>query len=85
MHVLLLSLSLSLSLSLARVQGPQLAAAHEAGMLVIVKEALANGRLTERADEPRVRELLVTEASALGTTADVRPRRGALKPLSLGA
>jgi aryl-alcohol dehydrogenase-like predicted oxidoreductase len=35
---------------LERSPGPALAAAHEAGMGVIVKEALANGRLTERGD-----------------------------------
>ena len=35
--------------------GPALAAAHEAGMGVIVKEALANGRLTSRGGDPRAR------------------------------
>jgi aryl-alcohol dehydrogenase-like predicted oxidoreductase len=33
-----------------RSAGPALAAAHEAGLAVIVKEALANGRLTARGD-----------------------------------
>ena len=32
--------------------GPALAAAHDAGVGVIVKEALANGRLTDRGDPP---------------------------------
>jgi aryl-alcohol dehydrogenase-like predicted oxidoreductase len=35
-----------------RSAGPALAAAHAAGMGVIVKEALANGRLTDRGDVP---------------------------------
>ncbi|HEY3763584.1 MAG TPA: aldo/keto reductase, partial [Gaiellales bacterium] len=37
---------------LERSAGPALAAAHAAGMGVIVKEALANGRLTARGDVP---------------------------------
>ena len=36
---------------LERSAGPALAEAHDAGMLVIVKEALANGRLTARNDD----------------------------------
>jgi aryl-alcohol dehydrogenase-like predicted oxidoreductase len=39
---------------LERSAGPALAAAHAAGMGVIVKEALANGRLTARGDVPEV-------------------------------
>ena len=35
--------------------GPALAAAHEAGLGVIIKEAVANGRLTDRGDAPRCR------------------------------
>jgi aryl-alcohol dehydrogenase-like predicted oxidoreductase len=46
--------------------GPALARAHKAGMGVIVKEALANGRLTERGEV----EPLAREARRLGTTAD---------------
>ncbi len=46
--------------------GPALAAAHEAGLGVIVKEAVANGRLTARGD---ARELLAL-ASSLGTSPD---------------
>jgi aryl-alcohol dehydrogenase-like predicted oxidoreductase len=38
---------------LERSAGPALAAAHEAGLGVIVKEALANGRLTPRNDSPQ--------------------------------
>jgi aryl-alcohol dehydrogenase-like predicted oxidoreductase len=37
---------------LAREAGTALAEAHAAGMGVIVKEALANGRLTDRNDDP---------------------------------
>jgi aryl-alcohol dehydrogenase-like predicted oxidoreductase len=37
---------------LERSAGPVLEEAHEAGMGVVVKEALANGRLTSRNDEP---------------------------------
>ena len=37
--------------------GPALAGAHEAGLGVIIKEAVANGRLTDRGDVPVLREL----------------------------
>jgi aryl-alcohol dehydrogenase-like predicted oxidoreductase len=37
---------------LERSAGPALAEAHDAGMLIVVKEALANGRLTPRNDDP---------------------------------
>ena len=53
--------------------GPALAAAHDAGMGVIVKEALANGRLTDRnqdADFAAQRALLAHEAERLGATVD---------------
>jgi aryl-alcohol dehydrogenase-like predicted oxidoreductase len=46
--------------------GPALAAAHHAGMTVIVKETLANGRLTERGDTPA----LARVADGLGAGAD---------------
>jgi aryl-alcohol dehydrogenase-like predicted oxidoreductase len=46
--------------------GPALERAHAAGMGVIVKEALANGRLTERGDLPAV----VEEAQRRATSAD---------------
>jgi aryl-alcohol dehydrogenase-like predicted oxidoreductase len=36
--------------------GPALAEAHEAGLSVIVKEAVANGRLTSRGDTPLLRQ-----------------------------
>lgn len=52
---------------------PALADAHAAGMGVIVKEALANGRLTPRNDDPAyAREIAVLRAQAarLGTTLD---------------
>jgi aryl-alcohol dehydrogenase-like predicted oxidoreductase len=39
---------------LERSAGPALATAHRAGVGVIVKEALANGRLTDRGDVPEV-------------------------------
>ncbi len=41
---------------LERSAGPVLQAAHEQGLGVIIKEALANGRLTPRNDEPGFRE-----------------------------
>jgi aryl-alcohol dehydrogenase-like predicted oxidoreductase len=53
--------------------GPMLAAAHRAGMGVIVKEALANGRLTTRNHDPDFagRRLLLEEtAASLNTTVD---------------
>ena len=50
--------------------GAALEAAHRAGMVVIVKEALANGRLTPRAPNSPGLELLQAEAAALGTTVD---------------
>jgi aryl-alcohol dehydrogenase-like predicted oxidoreductase len=46
--------------------GPALAAAHEAGLGVIVKEALANGRLTTRGDLPELTEV----AHATGSSPD---------------
>ena len=51
---------------LERSAGPALAAAHEAGLGVIIKEALANGRLTDRGDVPA----LSTAAREAGTTPD---------------
>ncbi len=53
--------------------GPALADAHAAGIGVIVKEALANGRLTPRNDDPgyaREMEILRAQATRLGTTVD---------------
>jgi aryl-alcohol dehydrogenase-like predicted oxidoreductase len=53
--------------------GPALAEAHAAGVGVIVKEALANGRLTERNDDPAFaekRSVLARAASSVGATAD---------------
>ena len=53
--------------------GPALQAAHDAGLGVIVKEALANGRLTTRNAEPAFapqRILLEREAARLQTTMD---------------
>ena len=46
--------------------GPALAAAHDAGLGVIIKEGVANGRLTGRGDAPA----LVEVAGALGVTPD---------------
>jgi aryl-alcohol dehydrogenase-like predicted oxidoreductase len=46
--------------------GEALAMAHEAGLTVIVKEALANGRLTNAGDQP----MLVKAAAAVGLAAD---------------
>jgi aryl-alcohol dehydrogenase-like predicted oxidoreductase len=50
-----------------RSAGPALAAAHDAGLGVIVKEALANGRLTAREDPEGA---LAVAARERGTTAD---------------
>jgi aryl-alcohol dehydrogenase-like predicted oxidoreductase len=50
-----------------RSAGAALAAAHDAGLGVIVKEALANGRLTAREDPEGP---LATAARERGTTAD---------------
>jgi aryl-alcohol dehydrogenase-like predicted oxidoreductase len=51
---------------LERAAGPALAAAHAAGLGVIVKESLANGRLTSRGDVPQ----LADAARAAGGTPD---------------
>jgi aryl-alcohol dehydrogenase-like predicted oxidoreductase len=51
---------------LERSAGPALERAHAAGMGVIVKEALANGRLTDRGDVERVQ----AQASRLGASTD---------------
>jgi aryl-alcohol dehydrogenase-like predicted oxidoreductase len=51
---------------LERSAGPALEPAHASGMEVLVKEALANGRLTERGDVELVRE----HARRLGATMD---------------
>jgi len=49
-----------------RAAGPALARAHDAGLEVIIKEALANGRLGPRAPAPQ----LARVASELGSTPD---------------
>lgn len=55
---------------LAREAGVALAEAHDAGMGVIVKEALANGRLTDRNDDPAFasRRSLLAEVAAEAQT-----------------
>lgn len=61
--------------------GPALAEARSRGLGVIVKEALANGRLTDRNDEPSFadrRALIESEASRLGTTLDALALAAAL-------
>lgn len=58
---------------LERSVGPALQAAHQAGLGVIVKEALANGRLTARNDDPAFaapRQVLDAAAARLHTTLD---------------
>jgi aryl-alcohol dehydrogenase-like predicted oxidoreductase len=53
--------------------GPALNAAHRAGLAVIIKEALANGRLTERNQEPTFqarRQLLETLSGRLKASFD---------------
>jgi aryl-alcohol dehydrogenase-like predicted oxidoreductase len=52
-----------------------LAAAHRGGMAVIVKEALANGRLSPRGDSPT----LAAAAESLGATADAVALAGVLE------
>jgi aryl-alcohol dehydrogenase-like predicted oxidoreductase len=54
---------------LERSAGDALAEAHDAGMSVIVKEALANGRLTERSQDPAL-AVLRREAEERGTSVD---------------
>lgn len=54
--------------------GPALEAAHDAGLGVIVKEAVANGRLTGRGDAP----VLVEVASELGVAPDALALAGVL-------
>ena len=61
--------------------GPALAEAREAGLGVIVKEAMANGRLTDRNDDPAFaprRAALEAEADRLGTTFDALALAAAL-------
>jgi aryl-alcohol dehydrogenase-like predicted oxidoreductase len=53
--------------------GPALSEAHAAGIGVIVKEVLANGRLTDRNNEPEFKEkraLLQTEAERFASSVD---------------
>jgi aryl-alcohol dehydrogenase-like predicted oxidoreductase len=61
--------------------GPVLAEAHDAGMGVIIKEALANGRLTARNSDPEFREqleLLSNLAEERQTTVDALALAGVL-------
>jgi aryl-alcohol dehydrogenase-like predicted oxidoreductase len=63
---------------------PALQTAHSAGMGVIVKEALANGRLTARNQEPNFapkRKILEQEAQRLGTTIDAIALAVAVQPV----
>jgi aryl-alcohol dehydrogenase-like predicted oxidoreductase len=58
---------------LERSAGPALEQAHAAGLGVIIKEALANGRLTARNDDPGFlpsRTILEEQADRLSTTLD---------------
>jgi aryl-alcohol dehydrogenase-like predicted oxidoreductase len=66
---------------LERSAGDALSEAHAAGMGVIIKEALANGRLTQRNDDPAFdtqRALLEHQAARLGTTLDALALAAAL-------
>jgi aryl-alcohol dehydrogenase-like predicted oxidoreductase len=66
---------------LERGAGSALEEAYGAGMRVIVKEALANGRLTERNADPAFASRLATlreEAARLDTTVDALALAGAL-------
>jgi aryl-alcohol dehydrogenase-like predicted oxidoreductase len=58
---------------LGQSAGPALAEAHAIGMVLVVKVALANGRLTARNEDPSFapkRRVLAQEAFRLGTTID---------------
>jgi aryl-alcohol dehydrogenase-like predicted oxidoreductase len=66
---------------LERSAQPMLSAAHASGMRVIVKEALANGRLTSRNTAPEFapkRRVLEMSAARLGTTVDALALAAAL-------
>jgi len=66
---------------LARGASDALREAHEAGMGVIIKEALANGRLTDRNDEPNFaekRRALEAVAAEKGMTIDAVALAGVL-------
>jgi aryl-alcohol dehydrogenase-like predicted oxidoreductase len=66
---------------LERSAGPALSEAHAAGLGVIVKEALANGRLTARNNEPAFtdhRRRLEATAVRLGTSLDALALAGVL-------
>ena len=66
---------------LERSAGTALAKARAVGMGVIVKEALANGRLTNRNDDPgfaQQRAVLAAQAQRLGTTLDALALAGVL-------
>jgi aryl-alcohol dehydrogenase-like predicted oxidoreductase len=66
---------------LERSVGPALAEAHEEGVGVIVKEGLANGRLTARNDDPafaECRRQLEATAGRLGTSLDALALAGVL-------
>ena len=61
--------------------GPALESARSAGLGVVIKEALANGRLTDRNDDPAFadrRRRLQAEAERLGTTLDALALAAAL-------
>jgi aryl-alcohol dehydrogenase-like predicted oxidoreductase len=67
---------------LERSVEPALESAHSAGMGVIVKEALANGRLTSRNQEPDFatkRKILEQEARRLRTTIDALALAGVIQ------
>jgi aryl-alcohol dehydrogenase-like predicted oxidoreductase len=66
---------------LERSVGGALEAAHEAGLLVIVKEALANGRLTKRNNKPdfaKQRAMLDEMAQSLNSSIDAVAIAGVL-------
>src|SRR6202035_3996728 len=66
---------------LERSAGPALAEAHAAGLGVVVKEALANGRLTQRNDDPAFtaqRRLLEATAGRLAASLDALALAGVL-------
>jgi len=50
--------------------GPALQEAADAGWGIVIKEGVANGRLTHRSDLPDVRQVMQTQAQRLHTTPD---------------
>ncbi|MCQ4081741.1 aldo/keto reductase [Streptomyces sp. RB6PN25] len=59
--------------------GPALAEAHDAGRMVIIKEALANGQLAQRHHQPHLRRVLAPIADDTGVSFDAIALAAALR------